>query len=181
VSDVQVDSQGSAQDVTWTAADLPDNPVVHVPLESVMPRSQVAIMDAMIRLAQAFPAMFADMSPGQLAAVLRTPDTTAFASIKDAQGQQATWENTRMAIGVGDEEVQVDDWHDHRKHIAIHNDLRSGPVYRQAPPEVQDYIDMHIEAHAQLQAELEMAAQQAQMPPQGPPQEGPPEQPEVAA
>lgn len=181
VSDVKINPQNVAEEVTWTAADLPDHPVVHVPLESVMPRSQAAIMDAMIRLATAFPAMFADMSPGQLAAVLRTPDTTAFASIKDVQGQQATWENTRMAIGVGDTEVLVDDWHDHRKHIAIHNELRSGPAYRMAPPEVQDYIDGHIDAHAKLQAELEMAAQKAAMPPPPPGGDAPPPQGEQVA
>jgi hypothetical protein len=185
VSDVQMNTQGVAEDVTWTAADLPDHPVVHVPLESVMPRSQAAIMDAMIRLAQSFPRMFEDMNPGQLAAVLRTPDTTAFASIKDAQGQQATWENTRMVIGVGDEEVIVDDWHDHAKHIAVHNELRSGPAYRMAPPEVQDFIDLHIETHAQLKAELEMEAMRAQMPLMPPPPMGgegpPPPGDEVAA
>jgi hypothetical protein len=125
------------------------------------------------------------MNPGQLAAVLRTPDTTAFASIKDAQGQQATWENTRMVIGVGDEEVIVDDWHDHAKHIAVHNELRSGPAYRMAPPEVQDFIDLHIETHAQLKAELEMEAMRAQMPLMPPPPMGgegpPPPGDEVAA
>lgn len=184
VTDVHVNQvNNTAEEVSWTAADLPDHPVVHVPLESVMPRSQAAIMEAMTRLAQTFPQLFADMSAAQLAAVLRTPDTTAFAAIKDAQGQQATWENSRMIKGVGDQEVHVDAWHDHRKHIAIHNELRSGPAYRAAEPVVQSYVDLHIDAHAKLQAELEMQAMKIAAPPPGaaPPAQAPNQGDQVAA
>jgi hypothetical protein len=178
VEDVVMDGDHPS-DVIWTADDLPHNPVVRVPLESVVPRSQAAIQDVMLRLAGAFPALFQDMSPGQLAAVLRTPDVTAFASVKDPQVSLADWENSRMIAGVGDTEVMVDDWHDHTKHIKCHNDVRASASYRHAPPEVQDYMDTHIAIHAKFQAELEQAAALAQQPatdqqPDMQPQEGMP-------
>jgi hypothetical protein len=165
VNDVVFNTDQTVDDVAWTAADLPDHPTVHVPLESVMPRSQAAIMEAMLRLAQSFPQMFADLSPAQLATVLRTPDTVAFATVKDAQVSLALWENTRMARGVGDAEVQVDEWHDHDKHIANHNDFRASSAYRMLAPELQDYVDLHIETHEALMAEQnQMAAAPMGMP-----------------
>lgn len=178
VEDVLMDGDYPT-DVVWTAEDLPDSPIVRVPLESVMPRSQAAIQDVMLRLAGAFPALFQDMTPGQLAAVLRTPDVTAFATVKDPQVSLADWENSRMIAGVGDTEVMVDDWHDHTKHIKCHNDMRASAAYRHAAPEVQDYIDTHIAIHAKFQAELEQAAAVAQQPapdqqPDMQPQEGMP-------
>jgi hypothetical protein len=162
-------SNNHPSDVIWSADDLPSKPIVLVPLESVTPRSQAAIQDVMLRLAQAFPAMFQDMSPGQVAAILRTPDVTAFASIKDPQISLADWEGTRMIAGVGDQEVMVDDWHDHAKHIKQHNDLRASSSYRHASPDIQNYIDQHIAIHAKLQAELEQKAAIAQQPNPGSP------------
>lgn len=182
VTDVHMREDETAEEVSWTAADLPERPVVHVPLESVTPRSQAAVTDAMMKLAQAFPEMFQSMSPAQLAAVLRTPDQTAFATIKDPQLALATWENSRMGVGVGDEEVLVDSWHDHGVHIDKHNEFRASHAYRMAGPEVQDYVDAHIEAHKRLQQDMAMEAamqqQQMAMPPM--PGEMPSPQPQVA-
>lgn len=167
VHDVSMRDDGTATDVIWGSKDLPVATVVHVPLESVMPRSQAAIMDAMIRLAQSFPELFQGLTPGQLAAVLRTPDTTAFARIKDPQVSFADWENTRMLAGADDDEVFADEWHDHDAHIATHNDMRASAEYRNAPPEVQEYIDNHIEAHAKLRMDAMAPAIQPAMPPDG--------------
>ncbi len=163
VTDVRMSDQRTPEEVTWSAADLPDNPVVHVPLESVMPRSQAAQMETMIRLSQSFPMMFQDLTPGELATIMRTPDAHVFATVKDPQQSLALWENGRMVTGVGDDEVIVWDWHDHPAHIAKHNDLRATEAYRNAAPEVQAFIDAHIDAHATLEAEAIMKAQEAQM------------------
>lgn len=169
VEDVHMRPDQTAELVSWSAADLPDRPVVNVPLESVTPRSQAAVTDALLRLAQSplGPTIFADMTPAQIASVLRTPDQTAFASIKNPQQGLATWENSRMTVGVGDEEVFAEDWHDHQLHIDKHNEFRASAAYRNAPPQVQDYVDMHVEAHKALQRDMAMQAlaeqQQQQM------------------
>lgn len=175
VTDVHMREDETAEEVSWTAADLPERPVVHVPLESVTPRSQAAVTDAMMKLAQAFPEMFQSMSPAQLAAVLRTPDQTAFATIKDPQLALATWENSRMGVGVGDEEVAVAEWHEHQAHIDKHNELRASHAYRMASPEVQDFIDMHINAHKRLQQDMAMQAMAEQAAMQAPMMAPPPE------
>lgn len=183
VTDVHMREDETAEEVSWTAADLPEHPVVHVPLESVTPRSQAAIQDAMFKLAQTFPWLFEGMTPAQIAAIMRTPDQTAFASIKDPQVALATWENSRMAAGVGDQEVAVDVWHDHGAHIAKHNEFRASAAYRAAPPEWQDYVDLHVKAHETLQQQMAQEAamqQQAMAGPMPMPGAGPmpsPEQP----
>jgi hypothetical protein len=159
VEDVHMKDDGTATEVVWGSRDLPKSILVHVPLESVMPRSQAAIMDAMMKLAQSFPRMFEDLTPGQLAAVLRTPDTTAFATIKDPQAALANWENTRIFAGATDDEIFVDEWHDHDKHIAFHNDARASADYRNADPLIQQYIDDHIEAHVALKTPPPAAAE----------------------
>jgi hypothetical protein len=83
VSDVHMarSMEDADEEITWTAADLPDNPVVNVPLEAVTPRSQAAVQDAMFKLAQTFPWLFQNMTPQQIAAIMRAPDQTAFAAI----------------------------------------------------------------------------------------------------
>jgi hypothetical protein len=103
------------------------------------------------------------MTPQQIAAIMRAPDQTAFAAISDPQADLAAWENTRMAAGVGDEEVMVDDWHDHGVHIAKHDELRASSAYRTATVEMQDFIDLHIQSHKTLQQEMAMRAMQQQM------------------
>lgn len=150
--------------VEWSAADLPEHPVVHVPLDSVMPRSHAATQELMLRLSQSFPQMFQQMTPGQLATVLHTPDPTAFATIIDPQESLADWENARMTVGAQDEEVEIAEWHDHEVHVRKHNELRASAAYREAPDEVREYIDLHIDAHARLAAEEQqkMLAQQMQ-------------------
>lgn len=177
VTDVHMRDDQTAEEVTWTAADLPAKPVVHVPLESVMPRSQAAIQEAMVRLVQAFPQMFEGMSPAQLAAIMRTPDSTAFASIRDPQTALATWENTRMIVGVGDDEVIVEDWHDHQLHIDKHNEMRASHSYRIAALETQGFLDTHIAAHKKLQQDMAMQAMAQQQAMQAPPMPGPEQMP----
>jgi hypothetical protein len=163
VNDVRMSDDGMPQQVAWSAADLPADPVVHVPLESVMPRSTAARQEMMLSLAQQFPEMFGQFTPTQLANVLGISDPSAFAASADTQANQALWENSRMILGVGDEEVFIDDWHDHQKHIRYHNDLRSESAYRNASDEIRQYIDDHIEAHAVLFTQAQQQAAQAQL------------------
>ena len=165
VSDVMVQQTGAGtepHDVTWSAADLPDNPVVHVPLEAVMPRSQAAVQDMMIKLSQnpAFTPMFQQFNPAQMATILQVPDATAFAYVKDPQIAEATWENAQMLKGADETTVPIQSWQAHAVHIQEHNNERSGSGYRQARQEYKDFIDLHVQAHERLLAE-EMAQQQA--------------------
>lgn len=181
VTDVQMSEQQQPTEVTWTAADLPDDPVVHIPLDAVMPRSSVALQDMLVRLAGTFPHLFESFSPQQLAKVLQVPSPAAFATIGDAQMAQATWENTQMIAGADDDVTPIAEWHDHRKHIMCHNELRASGAYRDASPEVQLHIDFHVEAHAKLFAEAQIAAMEAQQAlapqaPAGAPQDQPAEQ-----
>lgn len=160
------DGQGGASqatEVSWTAADLPDMPVVLVPLENVMPKSDAAIQDMFLKVAAvpAFTAMFAQMTGAQLAAVLRVPGLSAFSVIGDPQEEEADWENTRMASGAGDNEVIVQTWQDHNIHVTRHNALRASAAYRDDPM-VQKFVDMHIDGHAKLAAEELLQQQQAQ-------------------
>ena len=161
VEDVMMGEGGVPQQVIWSAADLPKHPVVHVPLESVMPRSQAAVQDAMIRLAQTFPQMFQQFGPSQLAVMLQAPEPSLFTQVADPQVALAQWENGRMTVGADDTEVEIADWHDHDKHVQEHNKLRASAAYRNADPAIRQYIDLHITAHARL-AQQQMQAQQMQ-------------------
>lgn len=173
VSDVhQSTGDNGAQvltDVTWTADDLPDFPMVTVPLEAVMPRSLAAQQDMLLKLSAnpAFAKMFANMTPSQLANVLRLPNQFAFAVYMNAQEAEAEWENTRMAAGAGDDEVIVQTWQNHDVHVTKHNELRASAAYRDAPPEVQGFVNDHVNAHAALAAQdiqnQQIAAQQTAM------------------
>lgn len=184
-TDVMLAKDGAPEKVEWSAADLPEHPIVHVPLESVMPRSQSAVQQQMLTLAQTFPQMFQGLGPGELAVVLQTPDPTAFTREIDPQINLADWENSRMVVGAEDEEVEIADWHDHDIHVQRHNRLRASAAYRDASDQVREYIDLHVDAHATLaqqammqQIQQQMAAQQSapvdagagNQPPEEPPQ-----------
>lgn len=155
------DGQEAAEQIEYRASDLSELPQVHVPIETVMPRSQAAVQDQMVRLAGVFPQMFANLEPANIANILQVPDQSAFAYVPDPQVALAEWENGRMAAGVDDDEVEVADWHDHDKHVTRHNALRASARYREAPVDVRNYIDLHIEAHAKL-AQQQMMAQMQQ-------------------
>jgi hypothetical protein len=174
------------EEVRYRAEDIAEHPIVHIPLDAVMPKSQAAVQDMMLRFAQSFPQMFQTLGPSQLATILQVPDPFAFTYTGDPQVDLATWENGRMVAGADDFEVEIADWHDHDIHVQEHNRIRASASYRNAPPEVRKYIDLHIDAHAKLAAE-QMAMQQQQMmmqqqvaPPQmegEPPAERPPTAP----
>lgn len=172
----------TAEQVEYRAVDLSECPNVHIPIEAVRPVSQIAVQDQMVRLAGVFPQLFQQLDAPSLAAVLQVPDQAAFAYVPDYHVSLAEWENGRMLLGVDDDEVQVDAWHDHEKHIERHNAARASARYREAPPEVQQYIDTHVDAHAKLYQDQQMAmmqqqmqqAAQAAMPPGAPVEAGPP-------
>ena len=167
VSEVRVSQgeDGSEQltDVVWTADDLPDFPVVSVPLEAVMPISLAAQQDMLLKLSAnpAFVKMFANMTPSQLANTLRLPNRFAFQVYANTQEAEAEWENTRMAAGAGDNEVIVQTWQNHDIHVPKHNELRASASYRNASPEVRDMVDRHVDAHAKLAADELQGKQQA--------------------
>lgn len=180
MTDVIPTKDNQAVAVEWTAGDLSMSPVVHVPLDSVMPRSKAAVQDALLKFAAvpAFAKMFGELSPSELAEVLQVPDVTAFAIIADMQTAEAQWENGRMAKGAGDDEVAPKEWQDHDKHVVEHNRLRASAAYRDASPQIQQFVDLHVQAHAMLaaermqqqaQAQMAMQQQQASLPPAGQP------------
>ena len=173
-------NEGAPVEVKYRAQDISEHPTVHVPLDAVMPRSQVAVQDMMMRFAQSFPAMFGEMTPSQLSTILQVPDPNAFAVVLDYQSNLAEWENGRMVAGADDMEVEIAEWHDHDKHVQKHNEIRASASYRDASPEVRQYIDMHVDAHTTLKAQAmqqEMMQQMQQQQMAGPPmggEEGPP-------
>jgi hypothetical protein len=176
------DEQNPVQ-VRWSAADLTDHPIVHVPIESVMPRSQAAVQSMMVSLAQSFPRMFEGLDPGQLATVLQTPDPTAFTRVANPFVTQAEWENSRMVVGAEDEEIEIAEWHDHDIHVQKHNALRASSAYRNASPERKAYIDLHIDAHAklaqqQIEKQMMQQMQMQMMQQQSPPADAGAEQPQ---
>jgi hypothetical protein len=128
-----------------------------------MPRSQAAVQDTMLKLAQQFPQLFQSMNAGQIAQVLQVPDATAFAYVADPQIALAEWENGRMIAGADDIEVEIAEWHDHAKHKERHNALRASASYRDADPDTRAYIDKHIEAHDTLEHEQMQQQMQEQM------------------
>ena len=179
MKDVVMTKEGLPVKVEWSAADMTEHPIVHVPIESVMPRSQAAVQSMMVSLAQSFPQMFQQLGPGELATLLQTPDPGAFTRSVNAQVTLAEWENSRMVVGADDGEVEIGDWHDHDVHVQTHNKLRASAAYREANPQVKQYIDLHIDAHAKLAQEQMMAQLQQQMAMaqmQQPPQPGDPEE-----
>lgn len=181
VTDVLISGQGGQpgqepKEVTWTAADLPEHPVVHVPLEAVMPRSQAAVQDMFLRLAQQFPQMFASFGPSQIASVLQLPDVAAFTQTADPHVTEAQWENARMIGGADEQVVMIQPWQPHAIHLNEHNKERASSGYRQATPEVRQFMDIHCDAHERLlieeqqqeqaqQIQQQMAMQAASAPP----------------
>lgn len=180
ISDVLMSDDGETADVVeWTAADLPERAVVHVPLETVMPKSTVAQQDMMIRLAGVFPQLFGGLNAQQLTKLLQVPDPTAFTSVVDPHRARAIRENALMLKGFGDDVVTIQDWDPHPDHIEEHNAMRATPQFEEASPEVQAFVAAHIDAHAALQAEL-MKAQQLLAAPPMPPDAAPPMPPDAA-
>lgn len=189
VTDVLIsDSKGQVgepKEVSWTAKDLPEHPVVFVPLDAVTPHSQAAVQDQMMKFAQAFPAMFAQFNPHQLGTILQVPDPGIFARVSDPNIEEAEWENSMMANGADEMVVKVQLWQPHAIHIKYHNDFRATAGYRDADPEIQKFIDIHVEAHEKLLVEQSnenmayQASQQSGAAPQ-PPVGAAPGQPQAA-
>ena len=68
-----------------------------------------------------------------------------------------------MVVGAQDSEVEIADWHDHDVHVQAHNKLRASAAYREAQPQVREYIDLHIDAHAKLAQDEQMQQMMQQM------------------
>lgn len=151
------------KEVTWTAQDLPEHPVVHVPLDAVMPRSRAAVVEQMLKLSQQVPTMFQQLGPAELAKVFEVGDTTTFRQILDPHVEEANWENARMASGEDEESVLIADWQPHAVHIAEHNKFRATAAYRDADPAIKQFVDLHVQAHTTLLIEDQLRQQQEQM------------------
>lgn len=171
VSDVvmsqgQGDQRDGSKEVTWSAEDLCEHPVVHVPMDAVQPRSKAAVQDVMLKLATTFPTMFAQLGPAQMAAILEVDDVAAFTHISDPHIENANWENARMAAGADETVVEITDWQPHAIHIVEHNRFRASASYRDADDQTRKFIDVHVQAHEKLlldqhNAEMAQQAQQA--------------------
>lgn len=168
VSDVLMSNQNgqSAQqpkEITWTAKDLPEHPVVHVPLDTVMPKSRAAIVEQMLKLAVSIPTMFAQMSAPELAEVFQVADPSSFRTVLDPHIEEANWENARMASGEDENSVMIAPWQPHAVHIAEHNKFRATASYRDADPQVKQFVDLHVQAHTKLLVEDQQRQQAEQM------------------
>jgi hypothetical protein len=180
-STVMTDS-GSPVTIEWTAADIDEHPKVHVPLDSVMPRSQAATRAELVQIAQSFPRVQEAMDLETTGRVLGVSDLTSAFAAMDSDGQKAERENESMLSG----QVQLPDpWDAHAIHVLRHNSFRNSPDYEAMPPELQGVVDAHVAAHERLMEE-EMLEQQAKameaamLPvPGGPPPGGSPPAEEV--
>lgn len=166
--------QGEAHEVSWSADDIPEHPVVNVPINAVMPKSQAATQDAMLKLASSFPTMFQQLTPQQLATTLMVDDPAAFARVSDPHVENAIWENARMANGDDETVVKIEDWQPHAVHVKYHNEFRASAGYRDADQQIQQFIDLHVQAHEKLLLDEynEQVAAQQQGLSQPPPEPG---------
>lgn len=155
---VVVTENGIPHEVSWTAQDIDERPVVLVPLDATMPRSKIATQSIISNLAQQFPMVFQNVDARSLTKMLDLPDPKQFLSQQDPDSAKAEWENGLLMQKVP---VIPEDFDVHDIHIAIHNAQRKSPAYELADPETKQIIDMHVMAHMQYMSN-EMAAAMAQ-------------------
>lgn len=155
---VVVTENGIPHEVSWTANDIDERPVVLVPLDATMPRSKIATQSIISNLAQQFPMVFQNVDARSLTKMLDLPDPKQFLSQQDPDSAKAEWENGLLMQKVP---VIPEDFDVHDIHIAIHNAQRKSPAYELADPETKQIIDMHVMAHMQYMSN-EMAAAMAQ-------------------
>lgn len=150
--------QGVPHEITWTAKDIDEKPVVIVPMDATMPRSKLATQSMITSLAQQFPMVFQNVSARSLTRMLDLPDPKQFLSQMDPDISKAEWENGLLMQGVP---VIPEDFDVHDIHINVHNTERKSPAYELADPQTKQLIDMHIMAHMQYMSN-EVAATMAQ-------------------
>ncbi len=165
-----VDENGKAPvQVSYTADDLDENPVVRVPLEAVTPRSHAAVQAALMELSKNYPAIFQGIKPNQMAKLFNLPlaGRMTFAALSPNE-RMASYENVMLQQG---EPMVPEKFNDHGIHIAIHLDQQNDPSYETWDEMSKLAMERHIEIHEQLKAEIEqetaaklMAAQQGQLP-----------------
>ena len=150
--------QGVPHQVSWSAKDIDERPVVLVPMDATMPRSKIATQSILTGLAQQFPMVFQNVDARALTKMLDLPDPKQFLSQQDPDSAKAEWENGLLMQGVP---VIPEDFDMHDIHVAVHNSERKSPAYELADPETKQIIDMHVMAHMQFMSN-EFAASMAQ-------------------
>jgi hypothetical protein len=173
--------EGGPVQIEWTAADIDENPRVHVPNESVMPRSQAATRAELVSISQSFPRVQEAIDLSTLGRMLGMGDLTSMASALQPSIAKAQRENEGMLSG---QQHIPDPWDKHATHIQEHNDFRDSTDYEAMDPELQGLVDMHVQAHEMLmqeeiaqEREAAMAEALAMMPGGPPPGEPPPAEP----
>ncbi|MGE4426045.1 MAG: hypothetical protein AB7G37_06315 [Solirubrobacteraceae bacterium] len=146
---------GLPQKLEWTGRHLHGQTRARVPLDSVMPRSRVAMQAWIMSMAERFPQMM-PQNPAAMARLLDLPMQSEFAQLIDADVAEAEAENHLMSTGQipshGETPLPVM-WQDHAKHIAEHNRFRKSRGYAYASADVRHIVDLHIQAHSMLAAE----------------------------
>lgn len=155
---IVVTEQGVPHQVSWSAKDIDERPVVLVPLDATMPRSKIATQSILTGLAQQFPLVFQNVDARSLTKMLDLPDPKQFLAHQDPDAAKAEWENGLLMQGVP---VVPEDFDMHDIHITVHNAERKTPAYELADPAVKEIIDMHVMAHMQFMTN-EFAATMAQ-------------------
>lgn len=150
--------QGVPHEISWTAKDIDEQPVVIVPMDATMPRSKIATQSMITNLAQQFPLVFQNIDARSISKMLDLPDPKQFLSRMDPDIAKAEWENGLLMQGVP---VVPEDFDVHDAHIQVHNTQRKSPAYELADPQIKQMLDMHVMAHMQYLAN-ETAAMMAQ-------------------
>jgi len=153
---------GTPTKTEYGADDIDEAADVHVPLEVTQPRSRAATQAAMVELQQAFPQLFANLQPSQLAKMMMLDDPVAFLASLSPDERSAQWENEMIEAG---QVLAPQEFEDHQIHRRVHYDAAKSPAFRFWPPDRQEALLAHVDAHDQIDAEL----QAQQTPPPGPP------------
>jgi hypothetical protein len=149
---------GVPHEISWTAKDIDEQPVVIVPMDATMPRSKIATQSMITNLAQQFPLVFQNIDARSISKMLDLPDPKQFLSRMDPDIAKAEWENGLLMQGVP---VITEDFDVHDAHIQVHNTQRKSPAYELADPQMKQMLDMHVMAHMQYLSN-ETAAMMAQ-------------------
>jgi hypothetical protein len=166
---------GELEVTRFSKADLNHRLDCHVTTESALPRSKTGRAQMLIELWRE--GVFTD--PRILMRGMDLPATDVLAQSFDVDVRQAERENgilmkAKMSItGVdpmtGEPQVdvqnipQVDDWHNHEAHVAVHNEFRKGHEFEELSDEVKMAFDAHVQAHMTIISQKMASEQDMQM------------------
>lgn len=137
---------------TWTGRQLRGQTRATVPLDTVLPRSRVALQAWIMSIGEKFPQAM-PTNAAALARMMDLPSSVMFGEMADADVAQAQNENHLMSVGVIpalDDDPFPQEFDNHAVHIAEHNRLRKSRAYIYAEEWVRRIVDAHITAHERL-------------------------------